>query len=145
MIKRILVLDDNQDILDIVKEALSYEKFEVKITSSSNHIIEALQRYKPDLVILDYKLNGPKKGDDICREIKADSKLCSLPVIICSAYLNTNNLSTCGCDATIAKPFGLQELLDKVNALLPQKPVKAKKQESSILPYFKKWAHIETF
>ena len=111
------MLDDNQDILDIIKEALSYEKFEVKITSSSDHIIDAIQKYKPDLVILDYKLNGPK-GDDICRQIKTHHQLYDIPVIICSAYLNKNDLLTCGCDAIIAKPFGLEELIDKVNGLV---------------------------
>jgi DNA-binding response OmpR family regulator len=118
MLKRILVLDDNQDILDIMKEALSYEKFEVKITSNSEHIIEIAKTYQPDLVILDYKLNGPH-GDDICRKIKTHNLLYDTPVIICSAYLDNNiNLLTCGCDAIIAKPFGLEELLDKVNGLI---------------------------
>jgi len=118
MLKRILVLDDNQDILDIMKEALSYEKYEVKITSNSEHIIEITKTYQPDLVILDYKLNGPH-GDDICRKIKTHSLLYDTPVIICSAYLDNNiNLLTCGCDAIIAKPFGLKELLDKVNGLM---------------------------
>jgi len=118
MLKRIFVLDDNQDILDIIKEVLSYEKFEVKITSNSEQIIENLKTYHPDLVILDYKLNR-NKGDEICRQIKTDYQLYNTPVIICSAYLDNNiNLLTCGCDATIAKPFGLDELIDKVNGLI---------------------------
>ncbi|MDB4903077.1 MAG: hypothetical protein JWQ63_2358 [Mucilaginibacter sp.] len=118
MIKRILVLDDNQDILEFIKEALLYEKFKVFITSNCEHIIEAIQIYQPDLVILDYKLNGPN-GDDICRQIKTHPQLYNIPVIICSAYLNKdNNLSNCGCDAVITKPFGLEELIDKVNRLI---------------------------
>ena len=112
------MLDDNQDILDIVKEALSYEKFEVNTTTKAQRIIETIQIYKPDLVILDYKLNGPH-GDDICRKIKTHNLLYDTPVIICSAYLDNNiNLLTCGCDAIISKPFGLEELLDKVNGLM---------------------------
>ena|ERR1700761_7786435 len=134
MLKRILVLDDSQDILDIVKETLSYEKFEVKTTSSSDHIIDTLQTYRPDLVILDYKQTGPK-GDDICRDIKAHPNLQNTPVIICSAYLANNDLSQCGCDATIAKPFGLNELLDKVKTLVYR----------SMVPRMRTWAHIETF
>jgi len=50
MLKRILMLDDNQDILDIVKEALLYEQFEVRITSDSENIIQIIQSYKPDLL-----------------------------------------------------------------------------------------------
>jgi DNA-binding response OmpR family regulator len=118
MLKRILVLDDNKDILDVIKEALSYEKYEVRITSNGSRIIEMANFFKPDLVILEYKLNG-FKGDEICRQIKADQLLHDTPVIICSAYLdNSIDLLTCGCDAIIAKPFGLEELLDKVNGLI---------------------------
>jgi DNA-binding response OmpR family regulator len=118
MLKRILVLDDNQDILDIVREALLYEKFEVNITTNAHRIIEIIQTFKPDLVIMDYKLNG-YKGDDICRQIKMHPQLCNTPVIICSAYLDNNiGLMNCGCDAIIAKPFGLEELIDKVNGLI---------------------------
>jgi DNA-binding response OmpR family regulator len=111
------MLDDNQDVLDIVKEALLYEQFEVTITSESENILETIQSYKPDLVMLDYKLNG-NSGDDICRQIKAHHQLNNIPVIICSAYLNKDDLLTCGCDAIITKPFGLEELVDKVNGLV---------------------------
>jgi DNA-binding response OmpR family regulator len=112
------VLDDNQDILDIIKEVLSYEKFEVNITSNSKHFMEIVKSYRPDLVILDYKLNY-NKGDEICQQIKSHNQLFNTPVIICSAYLDNNiNILACGCDAIIAKPFGLEELLDKVNVLI---------------------------
>jgi DNA-binding response OmpR family regulator len=117
MLKRILVLDDNPDILDVIKEALSYEKFEVTITSNSKNFIETVFNYQPDLLILDYKLNGPQ-GDDICRQIKAHHQFHHIPVIICSAYLNKNSLLSCGCDAIIAKPFGLEELIGTVNDLI---------------------------
>lgn len=117
MLKRILVLDNNQLILDTIQEALLYEKFEVKITTDSKDIIENIQLYKPHLVILDYKVSGPK-GDAICRQIKNNPHLNDTPVIICSAYLNDNDMELCGCDAVISKPFGLAELLDKVNNLV---------------------------
>ena len=117
MLKRILMLDDHKDILDVVKEVLSYEKFEVRITSSSEHIMEIMRSFRPDLVIMDYKLNVAS-GDAICKQIKKHPDLHHTPVVICSAYLNKNDLLTCGCDAIISKPFGLDELLDKVNNLL---------------------------
>jgi DNA-binding response OmpR family regulator len=117
MLKRILVLDDNADILDVLQEVLSYEKFEVKITSNGLDIIEIVKTFQPHLLILDYKLNGPN-GDDICRKIKGHHQLCDIPVIICSAYLDHEDMLNFGCDATIAKPFGLEELMDKVNSLV---------------------------
>ena len=117
MLKRILILDDNQDILDVVKEALTYEQFEVNITTDSHNFIEMIKSYQPDLLIVDYQLHGPK-GDEICRQVKNHPQLYDIPVIICSAYLNDGDAISCECDAMIAKPFGLEELMDKVNGLV---------------------------
>src|SRR6187402_1633523 len=114
MRKRILMLDDNQDILDVVKEALSYEHFEVTITSETENVIEKISEYKPDLLMLDYRMTG-LRGDAICRQVKAHPQLNNIPVVICSAYLNKNDILACGCDAIITKPFGLEELMDTVN------------------------------
>jgi DNA-binding response OmpR family regulator len=117
MIKRIFVLDDNQDILEFMREALIYEKFEVSIKSNCDNVIEAILNYNPNLIILDYKLNGAD-GDAICNQIKLHPQLCNIPVIICSAYLNKNSGPlNCCCEGFIAKPFGLEELVEKVNAL----------------------------
>jgi DNA-binding response OmpR family regulator len=118
MLKRILVLDNNPDILDTIKEVLLYEKFEVKIMSSDDHILDTIATFHPDLVMLDYKQSGPK-GDAICRQIKTHPQFFNIPVVLCSAYLNNDqDVLSCGCDAIITKPFGIQELVDKVNGLL---------------------------
>jgi len=118
MLKRILVLDDNQDILDIIHETLLYENFEVKVTLNSSQIIELTESYQPDLILIDYHLSGTN-GNDICRQIKLHPKLAHIPVIICSAYIQKNeDLSGWLCDDIIAKPFGLVELTDKVNSLI---------------------------
>lgn len=111
------MLDDNQDVLEVVKEALSYEHFEVTITSETENIIEKISNHKPDLLMLDYKMSG-LRGDDICRQVKAHPTLNNIPVIICSAYLNKDDILACGCDAIISKPFGLDELIDTVNGVL---------------------------
>lgn len=118
MLKRILVLDDNQDILDVVEEALSYEKFQVLITSDSNNIIEIAKIFRPDLFILDDKLTG-RKNEEISRQIKWHPVLGNTPVMLCSSYLHRNaDFSSMACDDIIAKPFGLEELVTKVNGLL---------------------------
>jgi DNA-binding response OmpR family regulator len=111
------MLDDSQIILDVVKEALSCEKFEVNVTTSSANFMETVKAYRPDLLILDYKLHGPK-GDELCRQLKENRQLNDIPVIICSAYLSNGDIVSCGCNAIIAKPFGLEELIDKVNSLV---------------------------
>lgn len=118
MVKRILVLDDNQDILDIVHETLTYEQFEVKSTSISTDVLPLIEDFEPDLVILDYRVAGTN-GGEICRNIKVHPKFGNMPVIIFSAYVsNESELISYGCDAIISKPFDLTELVEKVNNLL---------------------------
>jgi len=118
MSKRILVLDDNQDILDIVHETLSYEKFDVKSTSQSTDVIPLLEQFSPNLVILDYRVAGTN-GGELCQQIKLHPDFKHVPVIIFSAYVNhADELSAYGCDAIINKPFDLTELVEKVNHLI---------------------------
>jgi DNA-binding response OmpR family regulator len=118
MLNRILVLDDNQDVLDIVEETLSYENFQVLVTSDSHNIIEIAKIFRPDLFILDYKVSGPKSGE-ICRQIKWHPQFGQVPVILSSAYFHKDiNFENLGCDDVIAKPFGLDELVGKVNNLV---------------------------
>ena len=118
MLKRVLVLDDNQDILEVVHEALSYAKFEVKSTSESDKVMPLMQDFSPDLVILDYRVAG-KNGGEVCRQIKSHPQFSNIPVIIFSAYINHfDEIQAYGCDAIINKPFDLVELIEKVNDLI---------------------------
>jgi len=119
MLNRILVLDDNQDVLDIVRETLSYENFQVLVTSDSRNIIEIAKIFRPDLFILDHKVRG-LNSEDICRQIKWHPQFGQIPVLLSSAYYLENvDYSNIGCDDIIAKPFGLDELVGKVNNLVP--------------------------
>lgn len=118
MLKRILVLDDNQDILEMVNEVLSYEQFDVHATSNSNGILAVTEKFNPDLIILDYRLHNAN-GGEICKELKAHPQFKNTPVIIFSAYINLSvDYTSYGCDAVISKPFDLSELLDTVNELI---------------------------
>ena len=118
MLKRILVLDDNEDVLDIVQEALSYAQFEVVSVLEGDKLMASLEEFNPDLVLLDYLVTGIN-GGEICRQIKAHPKFNNVPVIIFSAYINNNqDLMDYGCDAVMSKPFDLFELIDTVNNLI---------------------------
>jgi DNA-binding response OmpR family regulator len=119
MLNRILVLDDNQDVLDVIEETLSYEKFQVLVTSDSQNIIEIAKIFRPDLFILDYKFNS-QSSEDICRQIKWHPLFGHVPVILASAYFHRDiDYTMMGCDDIIAKPFGLEELLGKVHHFVP--------------------------
>ncbi len=119
MLKRILILDDNQDILDVVEEALTYEQFEVHSTTLASDIIPLIKKIEPNLVLLDFRVSGTN-GGEVCRSIKSNPDFTNIPVIIFSAYINSESvLFSYGCDAVIYKPFNLDELINKVNSLIP--------------------------
>lgn len=118
MNKRILILDDNRDILDIVTEALSYEQFEVLDISLGSKLFDAVRDFKPDLILLDHRLSDAK-GSDLCRELKAMPQYSHIPVIIFSAYINPGDAVAANCEGYLYKPFDLDELFSIVRRLLP--------------------------
>jgi len=121
MLKRILILDDNQDILEIVHETLTYEQFDVKSTGDGAEVLPLIEDFNPDLVILDYRVAGTN-GGELCRQIKSHPRFGNIPVIIFSAYINPQtDFFSYGCDAVINKPFDLTELIETVNNLLNSK------------------------
>ena len=110
--KRILILDDNEDILEIVQEVLRYEDYEVKAITEAKNFLAIAEAFRPDLFLLDYKLPDGN-GADICRLFKSQLAFSAVPVIIFSAYTHPGtNFQNVGCDGVIAKPFDLSELTE---------------------------------
>lgn len=86
MLKRILVIDNDKDLLEILKEALAYDYFEVTaVDAVDNTVFELINEHRPDVVLLDYLLWGVN-GDEICHQIKSNPQTANLPVIMFSAY-----------------------------------------------------------
>ena len=116
--KKILVLDDNLDILDIVTQILNYEHFDVITISESVNFIDVALNELPDLILLDYRL-GDGNGGELCKQIKSNPKLSHIPVIIFTAYiLKRTEIKEIGCDAVINKPFDLEDFVEKINDVL---------------------------
>lgn len=118
--KKILLLDDNLDIVEIVEEVLTYERFNVQSTTKSAEFISIAEKYRPDLFLLDFRLSDGN-GGDLCRALKAHVSLKHIPVIIFSAYVSPNvDFSDFGCDEVISKPFDLEVLVQTVQRLTGQ-------------------------
>ena len=115
MSKKILILDDDQSVLEMLKEVLLYEDFEVEIVSELGSFLKMFDEgYKPDLVIIDYLLKGIN-GGEVCHQLKVNEKTQSLPVILMSAYPQIfRSLGDYKCDEFIAKPFDLYSLIESI-------------------------------
>lgn len=113
--KRLLIVDNDEDVLDVMKELFEYEGFSVKTLQNANDIFTDVNTYAPHVVIVDYILEGIN-GGELCHQIKHNVKTAHLPVMMMSAYSNVlNSLGDYGYDSFIAKPFDITGLVAGVN------------------------------
>ena len=114
---KILVIDDDQNICELLKVYFENEGYEVKTVNDGIEGLSFFKMYEPDLVLLDIML--PKKdGLQVCREIR---EMSSKPIIMITAkddVFNTVLGLELGADDYVAKPFGIMELISRVKAVL---------------------------
>ena len=120
MDKRILIIEDDPDIVEVVRATLETANYAVDAENTGNAGLERLRETRPDLLLLDLTL-PQQSGLDICKEVRRDQKLNSLPVIMLTARAQTSDLVLgleVGADDYITKPFDSNELLARIKALL---------------------------
>jgi two-component system phosphate regulon response regulator PhoB len=120
MTKRILVVDDEPDLLELVRINLDQAGYQVDTAASGSEALEQLGRAKPDLVILDLMLPD-HSGTEICRMIRADPGLSDLPVIMLTARSDEVDRVVgfeLGADDYVTKPFSPRELVLRTKAVL---------------------------
>jgi len=116
MKNKILIIDDDPAILDVLIECFTEEGYEVKGITHVDDIYELIDTFQPNAVITDYILNGIN-GGEFCTQIKMAYQ--NLPVVILSAYPKVMlSLGTYNSDLFVAKPFDVFELVKQVNALV---------------------------
>jgi two-component system response regulator MtrA len=117
MSQRILVIEDDQSIAEIVGILLRAEGFEVSYCADGNQALNAFQVVNPDLVLLDLMLPG-KDGVEICRAIRDSS---GVPIVMLTARSDTSDVVTgleAGADDYIVKPIKNEELIARIRARL---------------------------
>lgn len=119
----ILVLDDDPDICAMLKMVLEYHGYGAEEADGEEKAKTVLSAKKVDLVIMDMLLSGAD-GTDICRRMKEDEQTSSIPVLMFSAHPNAQKICMqAGADDFIAKPFEMNELMDKVGFFLERKKI----------------------
>ena len=118
--KRILVVDDEIYIVHILEFTLTMEGYEVATAADGEEALRKIEQDRPDLVVLDIMM--PKlDGYEVCRRLRQDDDLKSLPVILLSAKGRPIDRETgleVGADDYIVKPFSPRRLLEKIRELL---------------------------
>ena len=116
--KKILVVDDDVDILNVVQLVLDANGFDVLATSNWQHINTQIDAFKPDLILLDVSL-GTQDGRNICKQLKSNKDTKHISVILFSANHNIEkSISECLADNFISKPFDINDLVEGINSQL---------------------------
>lgn len=132
--KRILVVDDEEDILELVKYNLVKNGYEVSTASSGEEGLQIARATLPDMVILDVMLPGVD-GLDVCKLLKSDSRTRPMAVVMLTAKGDEADIVTgleLGADDYIVKPFSPRVLLARVKAVFRREYVGASDTQATL-------------
>jgi DNA-binding response OmpR family regulator len=117
---RILVVEDDRDIAELVDRYLQKAGFSIELLSSGRDALKAIADHTPDLLILDLMLPHVD-GLEICRSVRSDPRTAAIPIIMLSARAEESERIVgldIGADDYVPKPFSPKELVARVRALL---------------------------
>jgi two-component system phosphate regulon response regulator PhoB len=122
----ILVVDDEDDLLELVRYNLAKEGFEVACVSSGEEALKAARKDPPDLIVLDLMLPAVD-GLEVCRRLKADARTRDVPIVMLTAKSEEVDMIAGldrGADDYIGKPFSPRVLTARIKALLRRQEAK---------------------
>jgi DNA-binding response OmpR family regulator len=112
--KKIMIADDDPGIVDAVEMLLEFEGYSVASTLDGSTTVNDMKQELPDLLLLDIWMSG-EDGRDICKKIKQDEAIKGIPVIMISASRDIRESAMeAGADDFLAKPFEMNDLLNKI-------------------------------
>lgn len=128
MQKRVVCIEDEPEMIDLVKLILSRKGFIVTGANGGREGLEAIERDRPDLVLLDLMMPD-MDGWEVYQQMKANEAMKTIPVIVVTAKAQSIDkvlgLHIAKVDDYITKPFGPQELLDSVEKVLERRAEKS--------------------
>ena len=122
MARKILIIDDAEDLIELTRRFLESRGYEVKTMTQGAGAVQAIKDDPPDLIIMDMLLPD-KDGSEICTELKSLEATKNIPVILSSGqFLQDADLTSQGYakpDDYLMKPFEIDDLLSKIKKFLP--------------------------
>jgi two-component system response regulator VicR len=126
--KKVVCVEDEPEIIDLIRLILGRKGFDLTGATGGLEGLEAIRRVKPDLVLLDLMMPD-MDGWEVYQQMKADSELKNIPVIVVTAKAQSIDkilgLHIAKVDDYVTKPFGPQELLQSVERVLSAKATTA--------------------
>jgi len=118
--KKVLVVDDEKDIVDLVAYNLARNGYDTLTASDGNDALESATKNSPDLIILDLMIPGID-GMEVARRLKGDSRTANIPIVMLTAKGEETDVVvglTLGADDYVTKPFSMKVLLARVSSVL---------------------------
>ena len=118
--KKVLLVDDDEDFIETVKFYLTHSGYLVSVANNGEEVFAKLKISKPDIVLLDLMLPG-MSGIEICKKLKSNSDLLSIPVIMVTAKGAREDIKysiKVGANGYIPKPFSLPRLVERIEEVL---------------------------
>ena len=117
---KILVVDDDSGIGEMLKTLLEFYGYNVVVTEQPEETEEIILKKEIDLVMLDMLISGVN-GTDVCTRLRENNDTANIPVLMMSALHDAGEkCKKAGANDFIAKPFEMDELIDKINKVLKQ-------------------------
>ncbi|MCD4814122.1 response regulator [bacterium] len=120
MKKKIIVVDDEKDILGLVEKILAFNNYSVALAKDGSELLEKLETFHPDLIILDVMMPG-FDGYEICRRLKSEDATKAIPVMLLTVLADPSNIQKgkdAGATAYLTKPFEPRELEREIKKIL---------------------------
>jgi DNA-binding response OmpR family regulator len=115
---KILVVDDEEPVRDLLKDFLEDQGHTVVMASSGNEALLSAEKEDPQLIVLDVRMPG-LNGIETCAALRANEKTRRIPIILATAFRDVlEEALAAGVDDFVTKPFHLAELLHRVQCLL---------------------------
>ena len=115
---KIVIVDDSEDLLEVMKYFLEEKGYEVETVNKEKDLLALVKSYSPDLIILDIYLNR-EDGRKICKDLRNQEETKYLCILMFSASSKELlKYKDYGADGFIEKPFGLNEIIEKIEVTL---------------------------
>jgi len=109
-IKKVLIVDDDEAILEAIQIAIEGEGYSVETLTDGEEALDKAKKYKPNVILLDLLLSG-RDGSEIVKEFKTNNGVKDIPIVMISAHPSAKKSALdSGADHFLAKPFDLDEL-----------------------------------
>ncbi len=122
--RKILIVDDDSEIVELLEDVLERDgRYEIKTASSGYEAGMATEKFRPELILLDYMLPDVN-GNVVCQAIRRNPEFENIKIIIISGVVKQDEIAQLlksGAEDFVRKPFNITELTDKISAVLQMK------------------------